>query len=147
MDTRLGQLERDFAAMSKIADRMDTTIEKLAEVSSDVSKLLAVQDKRLEMQERSTDRLEALVENRRVEVELRFDKFANLLVHTESVFKTELNNNHEKLSTQLDNIQDEYKEISDKFDKRITSLERWMWILAGAGGVVGYLISTIVSII
>ena len=147
MDTRLGQLERDFAAMSKIADRMDTTIEKLAEVSSDVSKLLAVQDKRLEMQERSTDRLEALVENRRVEVELRFDKFTNLLVHTESVFKTELNNNHEKLSTQLGNIQDEYKEISEKFDKRITTIERWMWVLGGAGAIIGFLINSAIGLL
>lgn len=147
MDTRLGQLERDFAAMSKIADRMDTTIEKLAEVSSNVSRLLAVQDKRLEMQERSVDRLEALVENRRVEVELRFDKFSNLLGHTETIFKTELNKNHEKLSTQLDTMQDDYKEISEKFDKRITALERWMWVLGGAGAIIGFLINSIIGIL
>jgi len=51
------------------------------------------------------------------------------------------------LSTQLDTMQDDYKEISEKFDKRITALERWMWVLGGAGAIIGFLINSIIGIL
>lgn len=143
MDTRLSQLERDFAAIATIADRMDTTIERLAEVSTNVSKLLAVQDKRLEMQEKSLERLEALVENRRIEVDTRFDKTADLLSSTEAAFRLEITKNQEKISDQLTDIQNENRKLDEKFDKRIGSIEKWQWGLMGAGTVVGFVVKLV----
>ena len=62
-------LQKDMAQVGALVDRLDVTIEKLTEVSTTVSQLLAVQGNRLEFQEKVAERLQELVEKRRQEMD------------------------------------------------------------------------------
>ena len=57
-------LRADMAQINTLVDRLDITIEKLTEVSTNVSQLLAVQGSRLDQQERSSSQLSLLIEKR-----------------------------------------------------------------------------------
>ena len=63
------KLKSDMAQINVLVDRIDVTIEKLTEVSKNISELLAVQANRLEFQEKITQQLSVLMEKRRDESE------------------------------------------------------------------------------
>ena len=68
LSKEVSALRADMAQINTLVDRLDLTIEKLTEVSTNVSQLLAVQGSRLDQQERSSNQLSLLIEKRKDEV-------------------------------------------------------------------------------
>ena len=54
-------------------DRIDSIIDKLTEVSTDLKSMLAVHEERINRQEKETDDLHIIMEKRRVEVDTKID--------------------------------------------------------------------------
>ena len=63
------QLKADMAQINTLVDRLDITITKLTEVSTNISELLAVQTNRLETQEKLSSKLFEIIEKRKDESE------------------------------------------------------------------------------
>ena len=62
-------LRKDMAVVGALVDRLDTTIDKLTDISNSVSNLLAVHETKLTSQEIVSKQLSDLVETRRMETE------------------------------------------------------------------------------
>lgn len=62
-------LNQDMAKVGTLVDRLDTTIIKLADISANVSQLLAVHESKLTAQEIVTKQTVDLIEKRRVETD------------------------------------------------------------------------------
>ena len=67
--TDVSYLHKDMAVVSKLVERLDTTIDKLTDISNNVSNLLAVHETKLSSQEIITKQISDLVEARRVETD------------------------------------------------------------------------------
>lgn len=150
----VSDLQKDMAQVGVLVDRLDVTIEKLTEVSTNVAQLLAVQGNRLEFQEKVADKLQDLVEKRRAETE-EYVKTLHIKIDTvEKDLQNDITDTHDKIIAKIDEMQKsgtkQHQEISDKLTARIESLEKWMWKISG-GVVVAYFIlnhfSTIAKII
>lgn len=134
-------LQQDMAKVGLLVDRLDTTIDKLTEVSSNISQLLAVHENKLSTLELLSKNITDMVEKRRIETE---DKLQQLHARISSGEK-EL---AEKIDLQYDEILEEIKEMRkesadqhSKLSARITAMEKWMWIIVGGAIVVGFLIN------
>ena len=68
------EIKKDISSISAVVGRMDITIEKLTEVSSNVSKILAVQTEKVEQTIKTQDRLADVIERRREEVNKDFEE-------------------------------------------------------------------------
>ena len=62
-------LRKDMAVVGALVDRLDTTIDKLTDISNSVSSILAVHETKLTSQEIISKQLSDLVEARRVETD------------------------------------------------------------------------------
>ncbi len=143
----VSSLQQDMAQVGALVDRLDVTIEKLTEVSTTVSQLLAVQGNRLEFQEKVAEKLQDLVERRRVETE-GYVKDLHVKIDTvERDLKADIKDTHLDILGKIGEMQEsgtkQHQDISDKLSERITSLEKWMWTIAGGGTVVWFIISQI----
>lgn len=118
-DDLVYDLQRKTERIDMMLDRLDTSIEKLTEVSQNVSKLLAVHEEKLDQQERINNHFNNLLEQRRNEVE---DKLEDIWDEVKDV-RTEQRNYH--------------KEMNDKLAK----FERFIWMVGGGGVVIGFLLS------
>ena len=125
----LSYLEKDMAKVGMLVDRLDTTIDKLTDISTNISQLLAVHETKLSAQEIISKQTTDLVEKRRVEMD-------------------------EKIDTQYDEIMRELKEMRvesttqhNKLSGRINTMEKWMWTVIGGAIVVGSLITLAVKFI
>lgn len=140
-------LQQDMAKVGMLVDRLDTTINKLADISTNVSSLLAVHETKLSATEIISKQTVELVEKRRIETD---DKLQTLHARISSGEK-ELS---EKIDTQYDEIMRELKEMRiesttqhNKLSSRITTMEKWMWAVVGGSAVVGGLIAILIKFI
>lgn len=113
------ELQRKTERIDVVLDRLDASIEKLTEVSQNVSRLLAVHEEKLDQQERINTHFNNLLEQRRTEVE---DKLEDIWDELKEI-KTEQKNQH--------------FEINEKLNK----FERFVWMVGGGGVVLGFILS------
>lgn len=139
----ISYLKQDMAKVGLLVDRLDVTIDKLTEVSTNISQLLAVHETKISSQEVLLKQTTELMEKRRQETE---DKL-QLLHGRVSSGEKEL---QEKIDKQYDDILEELKAMRvesttqhNTLSSRITVLEKLVWIAVGAAAILGALISHI----
>ena len=133
-------LKQDMAKVGLLVDRLDATIDKLAEVASGISRLLAVHESKLTSQEIITKQTSELVEKRRVETDDKMQLLHARISSGEKEMQEKLDNQYDEL---LGEIKEMRKEASDQhaiLSKRISSMEKWMWGIMGAAGLLTILI-------
>lgn len=140
-------LQQDMAQVGTLVDRLDVTIEKLTEVSSTVSQLLAVQGNRLEFQEKIQEKLQELVEKRRIETDAAINNVYNRIENVEKDLQGDIESTYDKIITKMDAMQasstKQHEEISERLNERMTKLEKWIWTVAGGGVVVMWILNNI----
>lgn len=141
----VNSLQKDMAHVGTLVDRLDVTIEKLTEVSSTVSQLLAVQGNRLEFQEKVAERLQDLVEKRRQETDSYVKDLHTKIDKVESDLQDEIVESEDKIIKKIEEMAksstSQHESINNSMNERMTKLERWMWLLVGGGLVVGFFLN------
>jgi DNA repair ATPase RecN len=116
-------IKRDLENVSSINNRLDTAIEKLADVSSSIKSMLAVHEAKIERQEK-TD-------------EIIFEKIKDRADEIDSVYRElqrEINQVERRLLIEI-------KALRNDIGSRVSMLEKARWILLGAAIVVIFLIT------
>jgi len=123
-------MANDFEQLERIVEKLDLSIDKLTEVSNNVSKLLAVHDTRINVIEKDTVRNE--------------DDIRDIHVKMDNIAK-EIN---KKLDQSMANsieghakIQSAIEEKLKGIDARVRVLEVWRWVVIGGAVVIGWLIN------
>lgn len=136
-------LQKDMAQVGTLVDRLDVTIEKLTEVSSTVSQLLAVQGSRLDFQEKIQERLEKVVEERRQETEKNIKDVYVRIEKVEKDLQGDLDDSHNKIVEKIEELSKSGTQQHQVLNDRMTRMEKWMWMLIGGGIVIGTLFDKI----
>ena len=116
-------IKKDLENVSSINSRLDTAIEKLADVSSSIKSMLAVHEEKIERQEK-TD-------------EVIFEKIKDRADEIDSVYRElqrEINQVERRLLIEI-------KALRNDIGGRVTMLEKLKWVLLGAGIVLVFFIT------
>jgi monomeric isocitrate dehydrogenase len=143
LSENVASLQKDMAQVGTLVDRLDVTIEKLTEVSSTVSQLLAVQGNRLEFQEKVQERLEKMVEDRRSETDKNIKDVYVRIEKVEKDLQEDMDDTYNKIAAKIEELKKEGNEQHKVLNDRMTRMEKWMWMLVGGGIVIGTLFNNI----
>lgn len=116
-------IKKDLENVSSINSRLDTAIEKLADVSSSIKSMLAVHEEKIERQEK-TD-------------EVIFEKIKDRADEIDSVYRElqrEINQVERRLLIEI-------KALRNDIGGRVSMLEKARWILLGAAIVIVFLLT------
>jgi monomeric isocitrate dehydrogenase len=139
LSENVASLQKDMAQVGTLVDRLDVTIEKLTEVSTAVSQLLAVQGNRLEFQEKVQERLEKMVETRRSETDKSIKDVYIRIENVERGLQTDMDDGYNKIAGKIEQLSKEGTDQHKVLNDRMTRMEKWMWMLVGGGIVIGTL--------
>jgi hypothetical protein len=161
--TDVTDLQKKTAMNEVLISRFDTALDKISEVSLNVSKLLAVHEQRLEATESQSKELPKLIESHRQESVKRFEMAHDRINTVEAAARREATEMHKEVLSEIkamrgdmSDLGDELKEqaetvqdeLTEEFDKkievvttRVTTLERIQWIAIGGATVIGFLLS------
>mgnify|MGYP001255574305 FL=1 len=127
LETEIELLKRDVTEMKQIHLRLDTAIEKIADVSSSLHTIMAVHEEKLMRQEEALDGQEKEFRENIQELHTR------------------ISNNADKSTKHMNEmerrISDELQKIREELSSRVGVLEKWRWVIIGGSIVVGFIIT------
>ena len=127
LETEIELLKRDVTEMKQIHLRLDTAIEKIADVSSSLHTIMAVHEEKLMRQEEALDGQE---KEFRENIQQLHDR-----ISSNSDKTTKHMNDMEK------RISDELQKIREELSNRVGVLEKWRWVIIGGSIVCGFIIT------
>ena len=137
IETEVELLKREVHEMKQIHARIDTAIEKIAEVSQSLHTIMAVHEEKLMRQEEALDDQEKKLQDNIMELHNRITKNATESVH-------QMNEMERRL---VDAMREHNRKESEEFQKlraelqsRVGVLEKWRHVIIGGAIVVGFLI-------
>lgn len=136
-------LQKDMAQVGVLVDRLDITIEKLTEVSSTVSQLLAVQGTRLQQQEKTAGHLQELIESRRQEMDNNIKLIYNRIEKVETDIYDEMEDNKDKILSELKELRTEGANQHNEMNIRMSRFEKYVYAALAVGGVLVWFIDKI----
>jgi prefoldin subunit 5 len=136
-------LSRDMAVVNTLVSRLDTTIDKLTDISSSVSNLLAVHETKLTSQEIVTNQLSNLVELRRVETEDKVKTLHERISSGERELKESIDDQYDELIKEIKEMRAESTLQHNTLSQRITTMEKWMWTVIGGSAIIGGIITLV----
>jgi restriction endonuclease Mrr len=139
----LSYLSRDMAVVNTLVGRLDATIDKLTDISSSVSNLLAVHETKLTSQEVISKQLSNLVETRRVETDEKIQLLHERISSGEREIKVSIDEQYDELMKEIKEMRAESATQHTTLSDRITTMEKWMWTVIGGSAIVGGIIALV----
>ena len=134
-------IESQVKVLESVVSKIDTSIEKITQVSNDIGKLLAVHDERINTIEKVNNRMDTEVRDLHSRITTTTREICDKIDAMELLLEA-------KLKEHSDNSIKQNKELLESNDlnminlkNRIEVLERWRWFVLGAAACIGYLIA------
>jgi putative NADH-flavin reductase len=125
LETEVKILQKDLVTFQNILDRFDITINKLTEVSNNLNKVIAVQDSRIDTQEKAIEIVHKRITDMKDEIH------------------EELSDHYQVILEKIKELQVEQKIHADEMSKRVDALEKWRYIVMGGAVALGFLLSKV----
>jgi len=127
VETEVAIIKRDIEQLNTVIGKLDLTIEKLSDIATSINRMLAVQESRVDSQEKS------LSQN----VEIIHDRITD---HREEV-SVEIEKSHNQIMAEIKKLCDQQQDHHKQMSERLNKLEQWRWTIVGGAVVIGFLVS------
>lgn len=82
-----------------------------------------------------------LLESRRVEAQEQYETLHKRIGALRDELYEEVASSHKEIMNEIKELREEQRCHARDMDERLTSLERWKWVLVGGGATVGFLLA------
>ena len=132
-------LKRDVSDIRNLLGRLDTAIDKIADASNGISKILAVHDQNISS-------VKGDIEERKRLAEKENDLIHRRISEMKDESAEHHRSNHQAVMTKLDDMGKDVKAELTEVKDRVTILERWKWWVMGGSWAVGFIIATLLQL-
>ena len=132
VETEIELLKREVSDMTQIHVRLDTAIEKIADVSSSLHTVIAVHEEKLARQEETLD------ENEK--------HFRDNIQDLHSRITTNAKETSQHMSEMERRLLEELQTIRKEMSSRVGMLEKWKWVIVGGSIVAGFIIQKVITL-
>ena len=132
VETEIELLKREVSDMKEIHVRLDTAIEKIADVSSSLHTIMAVHEEKLARQEDALDEQEKQLRDNIQELHSRIT--------------TNAKETSQHMSEMERRLLEELQTIRKEMSNRVGMLEKWKWVIVGGSIVAGFIIQKLITV-
>ena len=132
VETEIELLKREVSDMKGIHVRLDTAIEKIADVSSSLHTIMAVHEEKLARQEDALDEQEKQLRDNIQELHSRIT--------------TNAKETSQHMSEMERRLLEELQTIRKEMSNRVGMLEKWKWVIVGGSIVAGFMIQKLITV-
>ena len=133
LETRVTVLEHDVSQMSSFFSKLDSTMEKMTDISSSIKEMLAVHDMKIIKSEEHTENLYSLIEKRRYQSETQHQVIQNKISETEKEIKRDMDDFQKSVISEMKDMRKELKEYYQATQKNTGILEKGKLVLTAIG--------------
>ena len=134
LKTEVAILKKDISNIHGLLSRLDTSIDKIADASTGISKILAVHDSKIKDSAEERAEMSRMAEK---SIELVHKRISD----KDEEHKVLTQENHTKLMTFLKDHDDRSYGTLEEISSRVRVLEQWKWVVIGGGIMLGFVLS------
>lgn len=120
-------LKKDVTTMSALLEKFDTTIDKIQEIASNLTKMVALQEQRIENHERITSEVQGILEMRRQEHNNNIKDVYNRINTVNKELTDKIEDTEKVILSELQKLRDELTKNKDGIGSRLTHIETWKY--------------------
>lgn len=137
--TEIELLKRDVGAISRLCEKMDITIDKLQQVASDISRIVSLQEQKMQLQDKINEEVEQALERNQKD-HISDIRELNSKINTVNDDLTRRINQVE--STILHQMERQTEELS----KKINTIDTWRYMLMGGIALAVFILGEILNL-
>ena len=134
LKTEVAILKKDISNIHGLLSRLDTSIDKIADASTGISKILAVHDSKIKDSAEERAEMSRMAEK---SIELIHKRISDKDEENKAVTQE----NHTKLMAFLQDHDDRSNNTLENISTRVRALEQWKWVVIGGGIMLGFVLS------
>ena len=143
LDTEIALLKREVDDMKGIHVRLDTAIEKIADVSTSLHTIMAVHEEKLLRQEEALDEQEKKLTENIQELHSRITSNAK---ETHTAMGDMERRLVEQMNAHSQKEEEHFRKMREELSNRVGILEKWKWVIVGGSIVAGFIIQKVITI-
>lgn len=129
-------LKKDVSIMASLCEKFDTTIDKMQEIASNLSRMVSLQEQRLENQEETTKEIQSVLEMRRVEHNNDIKELHSRITTVNRELSEKIEDTEKAILHELQSIRQEIRESHKTKDEsslmaRLSEVEAWKYTMMG----------------
>jgi hypothetical protein len=128
-------LKKDVNIMAALCEKFDKTIDKMQEIASNLSRMVSLQEQRLENQEETTKEIQDLLEMRRLEHNNDIKDLHSRITTVNRELSDKIEETEKTILQELQEIRKEIKESHTREEagitKRLAEIETWKYMMMG----------------
>lgn len=140
-------IESEIEVLKSVVNKLDSSLEKISEVSNSIGRLLAVHDERINQLEKVSDQRSDDIKELHSRITTHTREISDKIDELDSLLEARMIKGAENAKQQHAEIQKEIRKDITKIDDRLMIVERWRWYVLGAVAVIGYLIGNISDVV
>jgi hypothetical protein len=125
-------LKKDVNIMASLCEKFDKTIDKMQEIASSLSKMVSLQEQRLETQESATKEVQSILEMRRIEHNNDIKDLHSRITTVNRELSDKIEETEKTILAELHEMRKELKTDKMFFGDRIGKIEVWKYTVVGA---------------
>jgi uncharacterized coiled-coil protein SlyX len=131
-------VDSQVKVLENVVERLDTSIEKLTEVSNSIGRLLAVHDERINTLEKVHTRQEDDIRDLHSRITSISKDICSKLDEVEEALEGKMKDYSDTSEKMHKELKIELQSKLSQLDKRINILENWRWIILGGAAVLTF---------
>jgi chromosome segregation ATPase len=124
-------LKKDVAIITTLCEKFDVTIDKMQEIASNLSKMISLQEQRIENHEKNTKDVQGIIEMRRIEHNHDIKEIHSRITTTNRDLTEKIEQTEKKILEELHSMREELKKERTGFAERLSKVEYWKFMLVG----------------
>jgi uncharacterized protein involved in exopolysaccharide biosynthesis len=138
-------LKKDISIMASLCEKFDTTIDKMQEIASNLSRMVSLQEQRLENQEEATKEIQGVLEMRRIEHNNDIKELHSRITTVNRELSDKIEETEKTILQELHVIRKEIKDSHTRedasFSKRLAQIEMWKYMVMGGIVVITWILA------
>ena len=130
-------LKKDVTTMSALLEKFDTTIDKMQEIAANLSKMVSLQEQRLENQEKVTAEVQSILEMRRIENNNSIRDVYNRINTVNTDLTNKIEDTERTILAELQKLRDDLHKKDEGLGDRLGKIEMWKY---GAAAIIAFVI-------
>lgn len=120
-------LKKDVVTMSALLEKFDTTIDKMQEIASSLSRMVSLQEQRIENQEKVTAEVQSVLEMRRIEHNNNIKDIYNRINTVNKELTDKIEDTEKTILAELQKIREDLHKKDEGFGDRLGKIEMWKY--------------------
>tara|TARA_E500000178_G_scaffold344268_1_gene392224 strand:+ start:1046 stop:1498 length:453 start_codon:yes stop_codon:yes gene_type:complete len=143
VETEIELLKREVSDMKQIHVRLDTAIEKIADVSRSLHTIMAVHEEKLARQEEALDEQEKQLRNNIQDLHSRITTNAK---ETHTAMGDMERRLLDQMNEHSKQEEEHFRKMREELSSRVGVLEKWKWVIVGGSIVAGFIVQKLITI-